>query len=98
MSASIYVYYRVDPAHIESARNAVENILAEMRVRLCPRARLMAKADEPLLWMEAYDEVSQRADFEHALDAAVRRHGLDICLAPGERRHVETFVPQCASS
>jgi len=96
MSAWFYVYYRVDPAHRVVARNAAEKVLAEMRSGHCLRARLMSKLDEPLLWMEAYEEVPDRDQFELALETAVRRHGLNGCLAPGERRHVEAFRLECA--
>lgn len=96
MSAWFYVYYRVDPAHREVARNAAEKVLAEMRSRYGLRARLMSRLDEPLLWMEAYEEVPDRDQFERALEKVVRRHGLIGCLAPGERRHVEAFRLECA--
>ncbi len=96
MSAWLYVYYRVDVTHLEPARRAVENVLAEMRSGPCSRARLLTKTDEPLLWMEAYEEVPDRAEFEQILDASVHRHGLDACLAAGERRHIEVFSLECA--
>ncbi|MGH8632419.1 MAG: DUF4936 family protein, partial [Burkholderiales bacterium] len=63
---------------------------------MCLRAQLMTGIDEPLLWMEVYEEVRDRADFEKALAVAVRRHGLDACLASGQRRSIEVFVPACA--
>ena len=95
MTVSIYVYYRVDASRTEAARNAVERILEEMR-RSCSRARLMVRAGESLLWMEVYEDVVHPVGFERDLDDAVHRHGLQICLAPGQRRHMETFLAQCA--
>jgi quinol monooxygenase YgiN len=96
MSAWFYVYYRIDSAQRQAARDAVDRVLAEMRAGHCLRARLMTKLDEPLLWMEAYEEVHDREAFQKALGAAVRRHGLIGCLAAGERRHVEAFESECA--
>jgi hypothetical protein len=46
--------------------------------------------------MEAYEEVPDRESFEQALAAAVRRHGLEACLAAGQRRHTEVFAAECA--
>jgi quinol monooxygenase YgiN len=96
MTAWFYVYYRVNPAQAEAAREAVQRVLAEMRAGHCLHARLMSKLDEPLLWMETYEDVQDRDAFQQALVAAVRRHGLAGCLAAGERRHVEAFEPKCA--
>lgn len=96
MSVCFYVYYRVDPTRAERARSAAQRVLAEMQAGECLRARLLTSIDEPLLWMETYEDVPDRGRFEQALAAAVRRHGLDACLASGQRRHTEVFVPACA--
>lgn len=96
MNLCVYVYYRVDPIHVETARAAVRRVLAEMQSGACPRARLMTSVEEPLLWMETYEDVRDRESFQRALAAAVRRYGLEACLAAGQRRNTEVFVAECA--
>lgn len=54
--------------------------------------RLLAKRDEPLLWMEIYEEVEDGPRFEAALDAAVAEHRVEELLQPGSRRRTECFV------
>ena len=51
----------------------------------------MTKREEPNLWMEVYEAVSDSAAFEHALDNAVQELQLVQLLAPGSLRHVECF-------
>jgi quinol monooxygenase YgiN len=96
MNLCVYVYYRVDPGHLEAARAAVRRVLAEMQAGACPRARLLTSVEDPLLWMEAYEDVADRESFVQALAAAARRHGLEAFLAAGQRRNTEVFVPACA--
>jgi hypothetical protein len=45
--------------------------------------------------MEVYEPVHDPAAFEPVLAALAAAHRLDELLAPGERRHLERFVP-CA--
>ena len=54
----------------------------------------MTKHDEPNLWMEVYEQVSDSDAFERALEAAVDELRLGELLVVGSRRHMECF--ECA--
>ncbi len=55
----------------------------------------MCRADDPLTWMEIYEAVDDAVAFEHTLLELAALYRLHALLAPGERRHLERFVP-CA--
>jgi hypothetical protein len=54
--------------------------------------RLLTKRDEPLLWMEIYEEVEDGPRFEAALETAVAEHAVEAMLQTGSRRRTECFV------
>jgi hypothetical protein len=91
-TVSYFVYYRTDadPAQI---RRIVERVQRELAQATGVRGRLMRRADDPRTWMEVYEAVADAAAFERAAEAALERAGFARLLAPGERRHVERFVP-----
>jgi hypothetical protein len=65
---------------------------AQLDARTGVAGRMLAKRDEPLLWMEIYEEVEDGPRFEEALAAAVTEHRLDAGLQPGSARRTECFV------
>jgi len=85
---NLYVYYRVRPGEEDRCRAAV----AAMQAELGHPHSLLRRADDPLTWMEIYEDVD--TTFVVELEAAARRHDLAAWLAP-DGRHVERFVP-CA--
>lgn len=85
---NLYVYYRVRPGTEDRCRAAVSAMQAELGM---PRS-LLGRADDPLTWMEIYENVD--AAFVTALEAAALRHGLAELLGP-DGRHLERFLP-CA--
>lgn len=86
-----YVYYRVDPARSMEANAAVQQVGFEVEAELGIPSRRLRKRDEPMLWMEVYENVASVAAFESALEHAVNKSGLLQYLPAGERRHVECF-------
>jgi hypothetical protein len=92
-----YVYYRVAPGADASARDRVHAAQAEVAAATGISVRLLAKRDEPDLWMEVYEGVTDGEAFERALAVSVARHELDRLARPGAARKVECFVvPECA--
>ncbi len=65
---------------------------AALDARTGVAGRVLAKRDEPLLWMEIYEEVEDGPHFESALAAAVAEHRLDELLQQGSQRRTECFV------
>lgn len=91
MSYAYYVYYRVDPEQARAAEPRIRELFAGVeRVTGVP-GRLMKKRDEPLLWMEVYENVADDAKFERELADAVAGHGIAGFLLAGSTRHAECF-------
>jgi hypothetical protein len=86
-----YVYYRVDAARTLEADAAVRQTQFEVEAEVGTPGRLLTKRDEPLLWMEIYENVASAADFEAALARAVNKSGVLQCLATASQRHMECF-------
>jgi len=86
-----YIYYRINPEHSMEADAAVRQIQFEVEAELGTQGRRLSKREEPMLWMEIYENVVSTPTFESALDRAVDRSGLLQWLAASERRHVECF-------
>ena len=88
---SYFIYYRVTPGRESRAREQVYRLQAKLAATIGVQGRLMTKRGEPSLWMEVYEEVSDAAQFEHALDQAVQDLAMVELLVPGSLRHVECF-------
>lgn len=91
MAHHLYVYYRIRPEAAAAARRCVDRLQAALEVRTGIRGRMLARCDEPELWMEIYEHVVDRAGFETALLDAVGGADLAPHLAPGSVRKVECF-------
>lgn len=91
MGWSYYIYYRVDAAKAGACAVAVEFLLDAMEKKTGVRGRVMKKRNEPLLWMEVYEHVSDDANFEWELAEAVAGSGIAHLLQPGSGRHTECF-------
>ena len=86
-----YIYYRVNPAHLLEADAAVKQIQYEIEAQFSVAGRLLRKRDEPLLWMEIYENVAASAAFKAALEVAASKAGIMRYLNDG-LRHLECFV------
>lgn len=92
-----YVYYRIAPAADARALDAVRKAQMEVAAATGAAARLLFRHNEPDLWMEVYECVTDTGDFERALASAVERHQLPNWLAAGANRKIEIFVEsRCA--
>jgi hypothetical protein len=98
MANSYYVYYRVRPDCLEPARERVSQLLARLADRCKVQGRLLAKCDEPALWMEIYESVQDGVAFESTMHEEAVRVAFESLLAPGSSRKTECFVepPACA--
>ena len=87
-----YVYYRIAADHAAAARAAVAAVLRALEERFGIVGRLLQGADEPLLWMEIYENVPDLERFEAALEGELTVQGFADHLAPGSARRTERFV------
>ncbi|MGH8713243.1 MAG: DUF4936 family protein [Casimicrobiaceae bacterium] len=92
-----YVYYRIDPAHAATARRTIAAVLARLEERLGVAGRLLQRRDEPLLWMEVFENVRDPARFEKILGDLLDTHRFSQFLAPGSTRRTEQFVANTAA-
>lgn len=86
-----YIYYRIAPAQASATGAAVQFMQKQIAAQLKIHGRLLKKRDEPNLWMEIYEDISDSAEFEAALSAAENQSGIAGLLSPGDKRHIECF-------
>jgi hypothetical protein len=96
VALSYYVYYRIEPRREADARARAEALLAAVAHEHGVPGRLLRKRDEPALWMEVYEGVSDAAGFEAALERACAASGIVEVLLQGSVRRTECFQTQCA--
>jgi Domain of unknown function (DUF4936) len=89
---SYYIYYRVDAAQVDACATAVQKLLAAVQVRTGIQGRVLKKRNEPLLWMEIYESVTDEAKFEWELAEAAAESGINALLQAGSTRHTECFA------
>jgi hypothetical protein len=92
-----YVYYRIDPARATDARRAIAAIFASLEKRLGLAGRLLQRQDDPMLWMEVYEDVRDPVHFEAALADLLAAHRFSQFLGAGSARKVERFVPNATA-
>lgn len=91
MHWNYYIYYRVDAAKTGPCAVAVEYLLDAVRRKTGVQGRVLKKRNEPLLWMEIYEGVTDEAGFEWELADAVTASGINSFLQTGGARHTECF-------
>jgi hypothetical protein len=92
--AHCYIYYRVAEPHAAAARAAVAAALETLAERAGIVGRLFEGEDEPLLWMEVYENVRDTKRFEATLNDLLAARRFTAFLAPGSERRIERFVAQ----
>jgi hypothetical protein len=88
------IYYRVAEVHAAAARSAILATLHSLEERAGIVGRLYEGEDEPLLWMEVYENVRDTKRFEPMLNDLLAAHRFARFLAPGSERRIERFVAQ----
>ncbi|OGA72916.1 MAG: hypothetical protein A3G81_22690 [Betaproteobacteria bacterium RIFCSPLOWO2_12_FULL_65_14] len=78
-----YVYYRLSPDQVASARRAVQSLFGAVEKACGVRGRWMRRRDDPSTYMEVYEDVKDEAAFE----AVLWREGAKL----GVPRVVEAF-------
>lgn len=88
--ASLYVYYRIDPAQALRAAAGIDAMLVTMAAHCRVPPRRLQRCDDASTWMEVYEGIADRAAFAAALDAAAAAQGC-AAFIQGER-HLECFA------
>ncbi len=85
----MYVYYRLDPRHVDEAEKPIRALIVRLACRCAGSTRLLKKRDEPQLWMEAYEGVVDPDAFEYELAQEVKACNVGAFI--DGPRHVECF-------
>lgn len=88
--ASIYVYYRIDPAQAQLAAARIDALLGTMTAHCLTPPRRLQRCDDASTWMEVYEGIVDPAAFAADLHAAVATQGCRA-FTQGER-HLECFA------
>lgn len=89
--AHIYVYYRV-VSDSAATRAAIDALLAKVEIATGVAGHLLARCDDPAMWMEIYEPIDDITAFSRTLDALAIRHEV-AAIAVDRRRHTECFAP-----
>ena len=92
MPLNFYIYYRVEQAHAASLEPLIHAMQAVLWKQTGVAGRLLKKRDEPLLWMEIYENVAEAGPFEDALMHEVEKYQVKQFVEAGSQRHTECFV------
>ncbi|MDA8224420.1 MAG: DUF4936 family protein [Betaproteobacteria bacterium] len=85
----VYIYYRVRTDDPET-ETLIRGLQARLACRACINGRLLKRCDDPLTWMEIYEDVADAQALLRQLDQLASEYDL-MPFLDGER-HVECFV------
>lgn len=86
MTYAFYVYYRVAAETAEALERRVSAAQTALALATGIRGRLLHRSGEPLLWMEIYEGVGDRATFVQALDQVLTAHRVTELLPTASRK------------
>lgn len=89
-----YIYYRVSDQNAAEAETLVRSMQARLACRSGIGGKLLKKRDEPALWMEIYEGVSEPERFERLLEQAADE--FDLAMFLDGARHTECFLDDLA--
>jgi alanine-alpha-ketoisovalerate/valine-pyruvate aminotransferase len=79
-----YVYYKVEPEVLALLRAAVEELFQKIEKQTGIKGRWMHRRDDPLTYMEVYEDVKDEKAFEALLESEGAKLGVP--------RKLERFV------
>jgi hypothetical protein len=79
------------PGHIGEASRAAKQTVEQMWALTGVNGQLMTKINEPLLWMEVYNDISDLTTFLSAMHECVVQSNLSRWLQGEPQRHTEIF-------
>ena len=91
-----YIYYRIAAKDADEAEFLIRSMQARLACRSGVSGSLLKKRDEPGLWMEVYEGITEPQDFERLLEQAVDE--FDIALFADSPRRQECFTGEQTAS
>lgn len=88
-----YIYYRIGEKDAVEAELIVRSMQARLACRSGVAGRLLKKRDEPGLWMEVYEGVSEPQGFERLLGQLVDEYDLGVFIDGPRKRECFTGEP-----
>ena len=90
--ASLYVYYRIVPEHLEETRTAVDALFAAVAKAYGVHGRWMRRRDDPHTYLEVYVDIENVDALLAFTLRECERMGFARFLADSGARHNELFV------
>lgn len=87
-----YIYYRIAPDFADEAKLAIRELQAHLAKDSGIQGRLLFKHDDPTLWMEIYEQVTDAQAFEKSLTTALNLLQIEKWLKQGSVRQMEQFL------
>jgi hypothetical protein len=91
---SFFIYYRVATRDWEEAEALVRSMQARLACRIGIAGRLLKKCEEPGLWMEIYESISQSVAFESQLAQVEAEFDITKFMDGPRNREVFNADPQ----
>ncbi len=86
MSTSYFIYYPIKGEHASSLEARLRGVHSTLLMQLGVKARLVKNVDNPLLWMEIYDNIVGMSAFENLLEQQLNDNGVFDLLAREQRK------------
>lgn len=86
MSTSYFIYYPVKGEHASAVEARLRGVHSTLLMQLGVKAKLVKNVDDPLLWMEIYDNIVGMSAFEQLLEQQLADNGIFDLLARDERK------------
>ncbi|MGB8857148.1 MAG: DUF4936 family protein [Burkholderiales bacterium] len=90
MSTSYFIHYPVKGEHASAVEARLRGVHSTLLLQLGVKGRLVKNVDDPLLWMEIYDNIVATSAFENLLEQQLADNGI-FDLLSREQRKVERF-------
>lgn len=93
MKYSFYVYYKVPEQNAADLRDRIRNLQTNVMNLTGATGKLLVKINEPLLWMEVYENIIDHTIFLNALQKEISKVGLTNFFEHNQRK-IEIFSEQ----
>ncbi|MES2354314.1 MAG: DUF4936 family protein [Pseudomonadota bacterium] len=91
MSYHFYIYYQVPVETADELRGQVSTMQSMLTRETGIVGRLLTKVEAPMLWMEVYENVRNRDEFESILQRLIAETGV-VKLCSHDKRKTEIFI------